>query len=164
MKVKLMILFLLVLTMTFLSSCKEKESEKVISKEELPALVLQNFEASYAGGEIKECAEEMEDGQKFYEISFIYEDRKIDAVYTETGAVHAIEEMITQEELPQEVLDALSIEYPAFTIEKIEKIDQSGKQSYEIKGTDEGTKQRWEIKYSEQGKVIDREKIKSATE
>ena len=88
----------LVIAMLLLFSqlaCEKEEQEKTITKSKVPRAVLTAFNNAYHGATVKEYAEESEAGQKFYEISFKFEGRKIDAIYHSNGTVNAIEEVIS---------------------------------------------------------------------
>ncbi|MEK0371238.1 MAG: hypothetical protein QQN55_08815, partial [Nitrosopumilus sp.] len=70
---KTLILFLIVTIAFSLMSCEEKEKERKVTEKEVPKAVLQVFKQTYPQATVKEYAEEIEDGQKFYEISFEFE-------------------------------------------------------------------------------------------
>ena len=78
----IMIAFILL----FIAFC-EDEKEKEVTEKEVPQAVLRAFTTSYPGATVKEYTEEIEEGQKFYEISCEFEGRKIDAIYKPDGKV-----------------------------------------------------------------------------
>lgn len=83
----------MMLAFSLLSSEKE-EQEREVTVKQVPRAVLQAFKQTYPSATVKEYAEET---QKFYAVSFVFEGRKIYAVYKPDGAVSALEEVIPVE-------------------------------------------------------------------
>ncbi|MFC2083560.1 PepSY-like domain-containing protein [Bacteroidota bacterium] len=133
------------------------EQEREVTVEEVPAEVLQVFNETYPGATIKEYSEEIEDSLTFYEISFEFEGRKIDAVYKPDGQVEAIEEIISAEQLPEAVQEAISNTFTQFTIEIAEKIETEGKNLFEVVISDKDSNKIYEIVYSDSGAVVGKE-------
>ena len=144
-------------------SCEKGEQEKTVSKQEVPQAVLEAFNETYPGAAIKEYSEESEDGQTFYEISCIFEGRKIDAVYNPDGSVSAIEEVIPVESLPPSVSQAIAQEIPQFSLKLAEKITKGGGTFYEVKLLNTGDQKIYELQFSDSGKLIEKE-VKSSKE
>jgi hypothetical protein len=114
-----------------LAGCEENEHQ--VSAKEVPEAVLQAFNQSYPGAVIKEYAEESEDGQHYFEISCEFQGRKIDALYKPDGAVSEIEEVISPDQLPEPVRQAITGEFPSLTIHSAESVEKEGQQLFEVK-------------------------------
>ena len=159
---KTLILFLIVTIASSLMSCEEKEKERKVTEKEVPKAVLQVFNQTYPRATVKEYAEEIEDGQKFYEISFEFEGRRIDAIYKPDGKLNAIEEIIATEQLPDVIHQAISKEFPQFSIQLAEKIEKEGKIFFEVVVLNTEINKSYEILLSDEGIVIEKEmKIKN---
>jgi len=156
-------LIFIVLIAFSLLSC-EDEQEREVTENEVPQAVLQAFNNAYPGATIKEYAEEKEDGKKFYEISCEFEGRKIDAIYNPDGTVAAIEEVISAEELPEIIMQAIAKEIPQFSIELAEKIAKEGKQQFEVKLLNTKNQKKYELLFSDTGELIEKEKIEEDEE
>ena len=157
---KKLTLFIMVMIVFSLFSCKEEEQEREVTEKEVPKAVLQVFNQTYPNATVKEYAEEIEKGQKFYEVSFEFEGRKIDAIYTPDGKVDAIEEIITVEQLPEVIHRAISKEFPLFTIKVAEKIEKEGKNLFEVKLSNKENNKIYEVLFSDAGVVIEEELTK----
>ncbi len=156
-----LILFLIIMIAFSLMSCEKKEQEREVTEKEVPKAVLQVFIQTYPGATVEEYAEEIEDGQKFYEISFEFEGRKIDAIYKPDGTVNAIEEIIATEQLPDVIHQAVSKEFPQFSIQLAEKIEKEGKMFFEVIVLNIEKNKSYEILLSDKGIVIEKDlKIK----
>jgi hypothetical protein len=153
--------FTLLLTIIFafvLVSCAQVEDqEKTVTKKEVPEAVLKAFNSSYPGASIKEYSEEIEGGQKTYEISCTFEGREIDAVYNPDGSVSGIEEVIAVESLPEVVYQAISKEVSQFSIKLAEKIDKDNETFYEVKILNMQDQKTYELQYSDTGELIGKE-------
>jgi len=147
-----------------LVSCEEEEQEREITAKEVPQAVLQVFNQAYPGAAIKEYAEEKEDGQTLYEISCVFEGRRIDAIYKPDGTVAAIEEVIAAEQLPNNIHQAIAREFQQFSIQLAEKLQKEGKQFFEVKLLNTKDQKKYELLFSDTGKLIEKEEIKSAEE
>ena len=120
--------FFVIVALAFsLVSCEKEEQERVVTAKEVPQPVLQAFNQAYPGATIKEYAEETEDGQKFYEISCVFEGRKIDASYKPDGTVAAIEEVIAVEQLPMNIHQAIAKEFQQFSLDWLRRSIKKGR-------------------------------------
>lgn len=152
-------LLLSILFMFSLLSCEQEEQERTVTEKEVPQAILQVFNQAYPGATIKEYAEEKEDGQTFYEISCEFEGRKIDAVYKPDGTVAAIEEVIPAEQLPDVINQAITKEFQQFSIELVEKIEEEGKQFFEVKLLDTKNQKKYELLFTKDGNLLEKEKM-----
>jgi hypothetical protein len=157
--------FIVIAILAFsLFSCEKEEQEREVTAKEVPQAVLQVFNQAYPGATIKECAEETEDGQKFYEISCEFEDRKIDAIYKSDGTVAEIEEVISAEQLPEKISQTIAKEFQQFSIQLAEKVQKEGKQFFEVKLLNTKNQKKYELLFSDDGKLIEKEKIEENKE
>jgi hypothetical protein len=152
-------LSLIALMLFSITSCQKKEQETTVTENDVPQAVLQVFNQVFPGALVKEYTEEIEDGQKFYEISFEFEGRKIDAIYKQDGNVAAIEEIITAEELPDIIHQAIAKEIPQFSIQLAEKIEKEGKQFFEVKLLNAKNQKKYELLFAGDGKLVEKEKV-----
>ena len=155
---KLMIVVLVLLSQI---SCEKPEQEKTITKNQVPQAVLDAFNRAYDSAIVKEYAEESKNGQKLYEVSCEFEGRKIDAIYNADGTVNAIEEVITVDQLPNTIHQAVAKEFPQFSLKLVEKIVEKGKTNYEVKLFDIKDQKNYELLFTDSGKLINKEVIKS---
>jgi hypothetical protein len=134
-----------------------EEQEKTVTENDVPQAVHKAFNSSYPGATINEYSEEIEGGQTTYEISCIFEGRKIDAVYNPDGSVSGIEEVIAVESLPDVVYQAISKEVSDFSIKLAEKIDKDNEILYEVKILNMQDQKTYELQFSDTGKLIGKE-------
>jgi len=161
---KILQYFLFAVVLISIISCEDDEQERTVTEKEVPQAVFQAFNSAYPGATIKEYAEEIEEGEKFYEVSCEFEGRKIDAVYKPDGTVAAIEEIISAEDLPDNINEAISKEFQQFSLELIEKIEKEGKQLFEVKLLNIDNNKKYELLFSDDGKLIEKERIKEDEE
>lgn len=140
-------------------SC-EDEKEKRVTEKEVPREVLMAFADAYPGATVREYAQELEAGQKFYEISCEFEGRRIDILFQPDGEVAEIEEVISFDQLPDSVNRAISEEIQQFSLEIAEKIEKGEKVFYEVKLLNSEDQKRYEMLFSVDGKLIEKEEIK----
>jgi hypothetical protein len=139
-----------------LASCGKKDQEKTVTEKEIPGAVMQSFTNAFPGAVIKEYAEEVENGQKFYEISCEFKNRKIDAIYKPDGTVSAIEGVIPAEDLPDVVQQAISKQFPQFSLKLAEKIEKEGKTFFEVKLFSAKEEKKLEVVFSDIGKIAEK--------
>jgi len=156
----LFLLIFIVLSAITVVSCEKEEQERDIEASEVPQTVLQAFNQAYAGAVVKGYAEEMENGQKYYEVSCIFEGRKIDALYRPDGTVEAIEEVIPAEQLPAAVKRGIAAESADFSVNLAEKIEKEGKVLYEVKVINTRDQKRYELLFSDMGKLVEKSEMK----
>jgi len=142
-----------------LNACFES-AEKELTETQVPAAILDAFNAVYLKAIVREYSEEMEDGQKFYEISFRKEGHKIDVLYSQDGVVIEISESISLEELPLAIQNELNKSFSKYEIEESEKISKDADIFYEVElmVESDGEFQKYEILFSEDGRRIEEKK------
>jgi len=88
-------------------AAKTGESERKITKADVPAAALASLEKLAAGAEITEFAEEVEYGETFYEGSWkTRSGANMDVLVTSTGDLMEIEEQVDADNVPAAVLKA----------------------------------------------------------
>jgi len=152
----LLLCFSLALTLAF---CAREEKERVVTENEVPQAVLEVFTNSYPDAAVKQFGEEIEDGQTFYEISFAFEGREMEVLYKPDGKVAEIEEAISEQELADNIRQAITKEFDRCSLDKIEKIDKAGKKFFEVKLTNTKDEKRWELIFSDAGELIKKEEM-----
>ena len=155
-------LFLILAIMFTCISCGEKpqEQEWDVTANEVPRAVLDVFEQMYPGAEVKGYAKEIEEGETLYEVSCVFEGRKIDAVFKPDGNVKVIEEVITEQQLPEVVQQKISTEFPQYIVNIAEKMEKGEGTFYEVKISDSDENKHYEVVLSSAGEIIEKEEIK----
>lgn len=138
------------------------EQEREVTKEEMPQAVLQAFNQAYPGATVRGYSEEIEEGQTFHEVSFIFEDKKFDVVYHPDGKVKVTEMVIAHEQLPEAARQAISKEFPRSSIELAEKLEKDGKIFFEARVLNMENNKRHEMVFSESGTLIENNPITEA--
>jgi hypothetical protein len=88
-------------------AAKTGESERKVTKEDIPAAALATLKKLAAGAEIAEFAEEVEHGHTFYEGSWkTPSGANVDVLVTPTGDLVEIEEQVDADNVPAAVLKA----------------------------------------------------------
>jgi hypothetical protein len=88
-------------------AAKAGESERKVTKEEVPAAALATLKKMAAGAEITEFAEEVEHGHTFYEGSWkTHSGANMDVLVTSAGDLVEIEEQVNADSVPAAVLKA----------------------------------------------------------
>lgn len=146
-----------------LTSCN-KSDEKEISEQEVPQTIIYAFNNNFPNAIVNKYSVEIEDGQKFYEISFELNGRKMDVLYDTAAKMCELEETIPTEELPANISDAIAAEFDDFTIKLAEKCDKKGQKFYEVKLVNKKDMKKYELLYSESGKLVEKEVMKNEKE
>ena len=151
---------ILAIILTWISCGKRlQEQEWDVSANEVPRAVLDAFERMYPGAEVKGYAKEIEEGETLYEVSCIFETRKIDAVYKHDGNVKVIEEVIASEQLPEVVRQKISTEFPQYVVKIAEKMEKEEGTFYEVKISNSDGSEHYEVVLSHDGEIIEKEEI-----
>jgi uncharacterized membrane protein YkoI len=129
--------------------------EKVPSLDKLPAAVAKALKQQAGDSKITDLSKEKEEGKTVYEATFKKNGRVHDVTVDEEGKLVSDEETIPTSEAPEAIRDAIEREHPGGKIEKLERITEGKKISYEALLSSKG--KREEIKFDTKGKVIERE-------
>ena len=103
-----------------------QESERKITRAQLPPEVEKTVQRESAGATIKGFASEIEHGQQFYEASLSVDGHNKDILIDPQGNVVEVEEQVTMDSLPAAVQDALKKMAGAGRITVIESLTKNG--------------------------------------
>ena len=103
-----------------------QETEKKITRAQLPPEVEKTVARESEGATIKEFASETEHGQQFYEASLIVNGHTKDILMDPRGNIVEVEEQVTMDALPAAVQDALKKLAGSGTITVIESLTKKG--------------------------------------
>ncbi|MEA3207266.1 MAG: hypothetical protein QOE70_323 [Chthoniobacter sp.] len=138
-----------------LSAFAAEDKEEKATLESIPEAAAKTLKAQAGGEKIKGVSKEKDEGRTVYEASFTKKGRAHDVTVDEAGKLISDEEVIPLEEAPGAVRAAIEKEHPGGKVDKLEKITEDGKVSYEALIS--GKKKREEIKFDSKGKVLERE-------
>ncbi len=120
-------IFAIALTLGVLfSAARAQETEKKISRAQLPPAVEKTVARESQGAKIKGFASETEHGQQFYEASLIFNGHTKDILMDPRGNVVEVEEQVTMDSLPANVQDAIKKLAGSGTITVIESLTKTG--------------------------------------
>lgn len=142
-----------------LISCEQEEQEWQVTANEVPHAVRDAFAKAYPDAEIKGYSAEKEDGQQYYEVSCIFDGRKIDVLYHSDGNIAETEEVIAKDEIPEAVIQSLTGEIKDHSINLAEKSQKDGQLSYELKVADNTDGKKYELLFSETGKLLEKSEM-----
>jgi hypothetical protein len=142
------------------------EDSQVLNLHRVPEKVLISFNKSYPGAKITSIEKEKIKDQVYYEFEIKMGENKRTIIYLENGDLYAIEEEISIEALPQNVIDALKKVYPEGEIDEAERIIRGSETEYEVViEIEEGKKEKeYEIIITSKGKITSKELIQDNEE
>ena len=123
---RLFVTVLAVGLMSSIATAQEKEKEKKITRDQLPAAVEKTVTAESQGATIKGFSTEVDNGQRVYEVELTVDGHNKDILIDKSGIVLEIEEQVQLESLPQAVQDGIKKAAGAGTIEMIESLTKNG--------------------------------------
>ncbi len=94
--------------------------EQKLKLKDVPAPVVAAATKAYPNAKIREWAKENEAGKPQYEASIVEGATKPDLLFAPNGAVVAVEEVISQAELPAAVQNTIKAKYPQGVIHTAE--------------------------------------------
>jgi hypothetical protein len=106
--------------------------EKMISKKNLPAPVLQAFEKQHPAAAVKAVRKDVRKEGTFYEIETVDSARSRHFLYQSDGTLTEVEEEIQPADLPRIVLDGLRAKYPSALIRLAERSTRGDHVEYEL--------------------------------
>ena len=143
--------FLSLLLIIILSSVSYSQ-EMRISRKQVPAAVINAFKIAYPKAKIKGTNIETKEGIAYYEIESKDGKTSRDVLYTKDGTVSEIEEIISTDQLPQPIMDALTKNHSNGKIKSIEKNIQGTVTTYEVILL--SGKKKTELVFSTDGNII----------
>ena len=120
-------IFAVMLTLGVLfSAAQAQETEKKITRAQLPPQVEKTVAKESEGATIKGFASETEHGQQFYEVSLIVDGHSKDILMDPQGKIVEVEEQVKMDSLPMSVQQALRKSAGSGTITVIESLTKNG--------------------------------------
>jgi uncharacterized membrane protein YkoI len=135
---------------------KAEEKEKVVKLSEIPAAAAKALQSHSADGKIVKVEQDEEKGKISYEAKIETKSGGVSEVTVDaSGKLLSVEDVITLAGAPEVVRAAIEKEAAGGKVEKIERVKEDGKTTYEalIASKDK----REEVVFSEKGKVVERE-------
>ncbi len=132
-------------------SSNSMSQEMKISRKQVPAPVLNSFKSTYPKAKIKGTNIETKEGVSYYEIESKEGKTSRDVLYTKDGKVTEIEEMISADQLPQPIMEALTKNYSTAKVKSIEKNIQGVVTTYEV--ILQNGKKKTELVFSADGNI-----------
>jgi len=147
-------IFAVVLTLGVLFSAGQaQETEKKITRAQLPPQVEKTVAKESEGATIKGFASETEHGQQFYEVSLIVDGHTKDILMDPQGKIVEVEEQVKMDSLPMSVQQALRKSAGSGTITVIESLTKNG-QLVAYEGHVKHGKKRSEIQVGPNGEKL----------
>jgi hypothetical protein len=128
--------------------------ERKLRPAEVPTVVSASATKRFPGARISGWSKQTEGGKTTYEAAVSDPDGKRDAVFSEDGALVAVEQNISIADLPSRVRDAVTAKYPHAELQKAERITHNGNVDYEV---DLAKAVRKEITVSSEGRILKEE-------
>ena len=142
--------------MSFAMQSPAEEQERKIERSSLPPAVEKVVAAQTQTATIRGFAEEIENGQKLYEVKLMVDGHKKNILMDANGAIVEVEEQVAMESLPSAVRDGLRAKAGSGKVIKVESITKNNKLvAYEAKVMTDGKKS--EIQVGPDGKPLDHE-------
>jgi hypothetical protein len=101
---------------------RSRAEEKTLPPSQVPKAVLEAVKTRFPNAQLHHFAKETEGGKTEYEATVKVDGKKIDVMVTPEGAITLIEKVISKDELPQAVKDALEKNYPKATYKTLEEV------------------------------------------
>jgi uncharacterized membrane protein YkoI len=137
-------------------SLEAEEKEAVVKLSEIPAAAAAALEKHAAGGQIVKVEKDEENGKISYEAQIKTASGVSEVSVDASGALLSVEDVIALAAAPEAVRTAIEKEAAEGKVEKLERVKEGGKTSYEALIAKKG--KREEVVFSESGQVVEREK------
>ncbi len=98
----------------------------------LPPAIDAAFKAAYPAATINHVSKEKESGQEIYEVESVDRGLHRDINYKPDGTVVAMEEEVSETDVPSSVTSAIKTRYPKATVVKREKLTKGTTITYEV--------------------------------
>ena len=123
----------LILLLSFLPATPGVAAQdRKISKNDVPAPVLEAFARAYPHATIRGTSTEVENGRTYYEIESLDGTQARDILYLPDGTAAEIEEVVAATALPAPVKRGVENEFAKAKIAKAEKVTKGTQISYEV--------------------------------
>ncbi len=133
-----------------------EEQEKKIERSSLPPAVEKMVAAQSQRATIRGFSEEIENGQKLYEVKLMVDGHKKNILMDANGTIVEVEEQVAMESLPSVVRDGLQAKAGSGKVIKVESITKNNRLvAYEAKVMTNGKKS--EVQVGPDGRPLDHE-------
>jgi hypothetical protein len=120
---------------------EEPDEDVEVDADELPAAVLDAFNAAFPDAEISDAAREIDDGLVEYDVNAEVAGHEIDVSLSPDGRILEVAETLDLEDVPEQALAALRQQFGEAAIEDVSAIDEGGTITLEIAFTTAGGQQ-----------------------
>jgi DNA-binding beta-propeller fold protein YncE len=103
-----------------------------VTKDKVPAAVLQAFAASFPGARVMAYSVEKQNGKLCYEIESVDGGNTRDALYAADGTMIEMEEGLSPADLPATVIAAVTAKYPKGKVAKAERLTRGDHVGFEL--------------------------------
>ncbi len=134
---------------------KAEDKEESTTMESIPAAAASAIKKQAAGAKITGVSKEDEDGKTVYEAKIKANGSVREVSVDSNGKVASVEEVIQLSGAPEAVRTAIEADSKGGKVEKIEKVNEGGKTTFEALISAKG--KREEVVFSPEGKVVTRE-------
>jgi uncharacterized membrane protein YkoI len=138
-----------------LAALAAEDKEEKVSLDKIPAAAANALKKQAGAEKITGLSREKDGSKIVFEATFKKDGHVHDVTVDEAGKLVSDEVTIATTEAPAVIRAAIEREHPGGKIEKLERITEGGKVSYEALVSGKG--KREEIKFDSKGKVIERE-------
>jgi hypothetical protein len=111
---------------------EEPDEDVEIEPDELPAAVLDAFNAAFPDADISEAAREIEEGQVEYDVNAEVAGHEIDVSLTPDGRILEVEELLEPQDVPEQVLAVLRAAFGDPSIEEVSAVNEGGQLKVEF--------------------------------
>jgi uncharacterized membrane protein YkoI len=136
-------------------SLKAEEKEKTVKLSEIPEAAAAALKKHAAGGQIVKVEQDEEKQKISYEAKIKTKSGESEVTVNANGKLLSVEDVIAPADAPAAVRAALEKESAGGTVEKIERVKEGGKTTFEAVIATKG--KREEVVFSETGNVVGRE-------
>jgi len=146
---------LLLLTAFCLRATAAEDAEQKVSLDKIPPAAAKAIKDLTGGVKITNLSKEKDEGKVVFEAQFSAKGHVHEVTVDEKGKLVSDEKVIEISEAPAPVQKAIEHEAAGGKVEKLERIDEGGKVSFEALIATKG--KRTEIKFDGKGKELGRE-------
>jgi uncharacterized membrane protein YkoI len=116
------------------------------------------IQKKFPDAKLTEAAQESENGETFYELSFTYKDHNYDVECTPSGDFRKIEKHIEVKELPRAVAKILDEKYPKASLNEILEVTMKDRVEFYEVALVTADKSEVEVQIDPKGKILKEDK------
>lgn len=137
-----------------------------IDKADVPPAVIDSFKIAFPNLEFDQVEQGEIEGKKFYQFDCLQDDMEFDVVYLEDGSFYATKKEVDIDDLPTEVVDALSIAYPDADIVEADVVAQGADSNFEVEVliNESDEVMEYEVLVSSEGTIISSQAVDNEDE